>query len=159
METETVFGVDWLIMEVRRARPDDKMRVLMMARSFQAASGLPIPFKADYASLLFDALLTNPTMLCIVLDDNGPQGVLAAQTGTLPLAPIKAASELIWWIEPAYRGRAAKQMLDAYEAWAKEQGCAFVNMIGLGADPITSRLYERRGYIAAERHFMKPLAS
>lgn len=144
-------------MIVRQARPCDKSRVLMMARSFQAASGLPIPFNAAYASMLFDTLCTSPTHLCIVLDINGPCGVLAAQSGTLPLAPVKAASELIWWIEPDHRGRSAQAMLDVYEAWAREQGCQFVNMVGLGADPLTTRLYERRGYIAAERHFMKSL--
>lgn len=142
---------------VRKATPADKSRVLIMARSFQAASGLPIPFNAAYASMLFDCLLTSHKHLCIVLDINGPCGVLAAQSGTLPLAPVKAASELIWWIEPHARGKGAIAMLDAYEAWAREQGCQFVNMVGLGADPLTTRLYERRGYIAAERHFMKPL--
>ncbi|WP_370878732.1 GNAT family N-acetyltransferase [Phyllobacterium ifriqiyense] len=107
--------------------------------------------------MLFDTLISNPAMLCLVLDDSGPQGVLAAQSGTLPLAPVKVASELIWWIEPAYRGRSAVAMLDAYEEWAREQGCVFVNMVGLGADPLTTRLYERRGYSATERHFMKSI--
>lgn len=144
-------------MQVRKALPQDKSRVLMMARSFQVASGLPIPFNAAYASMLFDTLISNPAMLCLVLDDNGPYGVLAAQSGTLPLSPVKAASELIWWIEPSHRGSAAKTMLDKYEEWATEQGCQFVNMVGLGADPVTTRMYERRGYSATERHFMKPL--
>lgn len=142
---------------IRRARTDDKARVLMLARSFHIASGLPIPFNAPYASLLFDACLSEPDRLCLVLDDDDVQGVLAAQAGLLPIAPVKAATELIWWIEPAHRGRSALAMLDAYEAWARERGCVFANMVGLGSDPLPARLYERRGYIAAERHFMKPL--
>ncbi len=157
MEAKDGAILEGVVMQVRRAQPSDKSRVLMMARSFQAASGLPIPFNAAYASMLYDTLIRNPAMLCLVLDDKGPCGVLAAQSGTLPLAPVKAASELIWWIEPAHRGKAAKLMLDAYEEWAREQGCQFVNMVGLGADPLTTRLYERRGYIAAERHFLKSL--
>ena len=118
---------------------------------------LPIPFSAPYASLLFDASIQDPDRLCIVLDANGVQGVLAAQAGFLPTAPIKAASELIWWIEPAHRGKAAIQMLDAYEAWARDRGCVLASMVGLGSDPLPGKLYERRGYTAAERHFMKPL--
>lgn len=143
---------------IRRALVEDKQRVLSMARNFHEASGVSFPFSAAYASMLFDACLSAPDRVCIVLDEDGPQGVLAAQAGTLPLAPIKAASELIWWIEPDFRGRSAIQMLNAYEEWAREQGCAYTNMVGLGSDPLTGRLYERRGYQAAERHFMKPLA-
>ncbi|MBZ9653553.1 GNAT family N-acetyltransferase [Phyllobacterium lublinensis] len=94
----------------------------------------------------------------MVLDsEGGVQGLLAAQAGPLPLAPVKAATELIWWIEPHARGRAALAMLDAYEAWARDRGCVFANMVGLGSDPLPARLYESRGYIAAERHYSKTL--
>jgi GNAT superfamily N-acetyltransferase len=142
---------------IRRARKEDKSRVLIMAMDFHIASGMPFAFSAAHASLLFDACLSDPDRLCLVLDENGPQGVLAAQAGELPLAPVKAASELIWWIEPQSRGRSALAMLDAYEQWAKERGCIYANMVGLGFDPVTTRLYERRGYVAAESHFMKAL--
>lgn len=144
-------------MIVRKALQADKARCLQLARNFHLASGLPTHFSAPYASLLFDACLTEPDRLCLVLDIDGVQGVLAAQAGLLPIAPVKAATELIWWIEPSARGRAAIQMLDAYEAWARERGCVFANMVGLGSDPLPARLYERHGYIAAERHFLKPL--
>ena len=144
-------------MTVRRAVASDRSRCLQLARNFHIASGLQIPFSPAYASLLFDACLCEPDRLCLVLDDNGVQGVLAAQAGSLPIAPVKAATELIWWIEPNARGRAAIEMLDAYENWARERGCVFANMVGLGSDPLPARLYERRGYIAAERHFMKTL--
>ncbi|NTS30662.1 GNAT family N-acetyltransferase [Phyllobacterium sp. BT25] len=144
---------------IRRATMADKFRVLLLAKNFHEASGLPIPFNPPYASILFDQFLTAPEKICIVLDRDGVQGVLAAQVGFLPIAPVRAATEVIWWIEPEYRGRDALHMLAAYEAWAEEQGCSFVNMVGLGSDPLPAKFYERRGYIAAERHFMKPIAS
>ena len=142
---------------IRRAVVADKSRCLQLARNFHIASGLPIPFSPAYASLLFDACLRERDRFCLVLDDGGVHGVLAAQAGSLPIAPVKAATELIWWIEPTHRGRSAIAMLEAYEAWARERGCMFANMVGLGSDPLPARLYERRGYIAAERHFMKTL--
>ena len=143
---------------IRRAIMADKFRVLLLAKNFHEASLLPVPFNAAYASIVFDQFLDDPEKLCLVLDlDGGVQGVLAAQTGILPIAPVKAATELIWWIDPAYRGRDALHMLIAYEAWAEEQGCSFVNMVGLGSDPLPANFYERRGYIAAERHYMKPI--
>ena len=142
---------------IRQATMADKFRVLLLAKNFHEASGLPIPFNPAYASILFDQFIDDPERLCLVLDRNGVQGVLAAQSGILPIAPVKAATEVIWWIEPDYRGRDAIHMLVAYEAWATDQGCSFVNMVGLGSDPLTAKFYERRGYIAAERHFMKPI--
>ena len=48
-------------------------------------------------------------------------------------------------------------MLDAYEAWAGSQGCAFAGMAGMGADPDVAKLYLRRGYRVAETHFLKAL--
>ena len=143
---------------IRRVMMADKFRVLLLAKNFHEALGLPVPFNAAYASIVFDQFLDDPEKLCLVLDrDGGVQGVLAAQTGILPIAPVKAATEVIWWIEPEYRGRDALHMLTAYEAWAEEQGCSFVSMVGLGSDPQPTNFYERRGYIAAERHYMKPI--
>ncbi|RJG46495.1 GNAT family N-acetyltransferase [Mesorhizobium sp. DCY119] len=145
---------------IRRAVVADKMRVLMMARSFHVAAGLPFALHAAHASLVFDACLTDVDRVCLVYDVDGTaQGVLAAQAGAHPFGPFKVATEIMWWIEPAHRGRAALHMIAAYEAWARERGCSFANLVGLGADPITTKLYERCGYAAAERHFMKPLAA
>jgi len=143
---------------IREAAERDRMRVLMMARDFHAASGIPVPFSAAYANSLFTTTLSDENRLCLVYAPGDvAQGVLAAQVTQLAIASVKAATEIMWWIEPAHRGRAAIQMLEAYEAWARERGCQFANMVGLGNDPEPARLYERRGYTPAERHFVKQL--
>ncbi|NGN45187.1 GNAT family N-acetyltransferase [Mesorhizobium sp. CGMCC 1.15528] len=145
---------------IRHAVAGDKMRALMMARSFHAAAGMPFAFQAAHASLVFDTCLTDVDRVCIIYDvDCTAQGVLAAQAGAHPFGPFKVATEIMWWIEPAHRGRAALRMIGAYEDWARAQGCAFANLVGLGSEPVTTNLYERCGYAAAERHFMKPLAA
>jgi hypothetical protein len=143
---------------IRNAIASDKARVMCMAKSFHEASGIPIPFSAAAASVLFDAALTNADRLCLVYErDGAARGVLAAIAAPHHLAPVKVASEIIWWIEPAWRGRCAMKMLASYEGWAAERDCRFVSIVGLGADPAVSKLYARRGYQAVERHFMMPL--
>jgi GNAT superfamily N-acetyltransferase len=134
------------------------MRVLHMAKAFHAASGLPFPFSAPMADLLFRSSLVDPDRACFVFDVDGiARGVLAAHAAPHQFAPIKVASELIWWVDPEHRGTSAIKMLDAYEAWATERGCQYASMVGLGHDPLTTRLYERRGYAPVERHFMRAL--
>jgi GNAT superfamily N-acetyltransferase len=143
---------------IRVAVPSDKLRVLMLARAFHSAAGLPFPFSAAHADAIFRASLEQEDRLCLVLDVDGvAQGVLVAEAGPHPFGPFKMATEHMWWIEPAYRGRAARQMIADYEAWAKGRGCLFAHLTGLGEDPAAGRLYQRSGYSAAERHFMKLL--
>jgi GNAT superfamily N-acetyltransferase len=143
---------------IRKAIAADKARVLMMAKAFHQASGVPLPFSAAAASVLFDAALADGDRLCLVHESDGiARGVLAAVAAPHHLAPVKVASEIIWWIDPDWRGRAAMKMLAAYEQWAVDRGCQYVGMVGLGADPAVSTLYARRGYQAVERHFLMPL--
>ncbi len=142
---------------IRKATAADKARVLCMAKAFHEASGIPIPFSAAAASVLFDAALTDADRLCLIYEqDAAARGVLAAIAAPHHLAPVKVASEIVWWIDPAWRGRGAMKMLAAYETWASERDCQYISMVGLGADPAVSKLYARRGYQAVERHFMMP---
>lgn len=74
-----------------------------------------------------------------------------------PFGAGRMAKESVWYICPAARGRGGIKMLDAYEAWAREQGCQSVGMASLATNDV-SRIYERRGYAAVETHFLKPLS-
>ena len=69
------------------------------------------------------------------------------------------ASEFFWFMHPNYRG-GGMRLLQAYEDWAKERGCTEVRMVhlmDLGASSL-KRIYERRGYEAAEIHYRKEVA-
>lgn len=152
---------------IRPAVPSDRDAVIVLlehsrqAAGFDDAGGLTgfcFPFRPPYAGRLFAAHLGQPDRLCLVLDDHGAaQGVLMAVAAEHPFGPVRLARETVWWIEPDYRGPSALRMLADYEAWAKGQGCDFVGMAGMGADPSVGRLYERRGFRPAEVHYLKAL--
>ncbi|MGO3934762.1 GNAT family N-acetyltransferase [Rhodopseudomonas pseudopalustris] len=122
-------------------------------------TGFAVPFVASYADRLFRTHIAAPRMLCLALDlDGQAQGVLMAAAYEHRFGPVWLASETVWWIDPAHRGgSAAPRMLDAYEAWARQLGCKFAGMAGMGDDPLVAKLYLRRGYRVAERHFLKVL--
>lgn len=127
-----------------------------MLRDFHGAAGLPFSFSAPWAAGLFDTHRA-PDRLALVLDIDGrASGVLLAVAGQSPLGPFRIAQELAWWIDPAHRGHGTA-MLDAYEAWAAANRCAYVGVASLAAFPRTDAIYERRGYSRAETHFLKAL--
>ena len=121
---------------------------------------MPSPFSAPHAAALIGAQIVSGDRLALVLDIDGQShGVLMAAATDHPFAPVRVATEVVWWIEPEHRGKAASAMLAAYEAWAVQQGCAFVGMAALEAAPRAGVIYRRRGYEPVETHFIKALTT
>lgn len=143
---------------IRLAQKDDRLAILAMCRRFHAESGVGLSFNPASAITTIDHVLSSNDTLALVLDlDDAVHGIFAAAIVPQMFSTDRCAQELIWWVEPAYRGRGAVRMLAEYEAWARRKGCQAINMVGLGGDPVTARLYERHGYTAQERHFLKRL--
>ena len=149
---------------IRFAALSDRDRIVALlkasrdAAGFDRASGFCFPYDAAYAVRLFAGHIARADALCIVyVPEEIPQGVLMAIAHEHPFGAVKIARETVWWVDPAHRGSAAMRMLDAYEAWAHAQGCRFVGMVGMGEDPDVGKLYRRRGYTAAELHFLKAI--
>lgn len=150
---------------VRPARPDDLKRVVRLLRNSHAAAGfadgsnpMQYPFVASYAVRTFVAHIHDPDAMCSVLDIDGiAQGMLMARVFDYELGPVRVAKETVWWVEPSHRGKAAVQMLDAYETWAAEHGAVVVGMAALEATPRAGVIYLRRRYLPAETHYLKAL--
>ncbi len=145
---------------IRLAEPHDRLRAVELLRAFCEAGRdvFPVTFDPAYAVRLFDGYSRVPDRLALVLDVAGAaQGILLAHAFEHDFDGSRCAQERLWWIDPDHRGPAAIKMLDGYEAWARDHGCRFIGMAGLGASPDVGRLYERRGYRAAETHYLKAL--
>ncbi|UXM94638.1 GNAT family N-acetyltransferase [Bartonella sp. HY329] len=143
---------------IRLARIEDAGEIIALAKQFHEASRTTLPFSYRMADNLFAKCLDDFNHLCIILvKDDKIVGFLAAQCGYLHFSTDLVAQEIAWFIEPESRGLESLKMLNFYERWAVERGCKYASMVGLGYNPITEKLYQRRGYIAQERHFFKPL--
>lgn len=150
---------------IRLANPRDKNRVIELLRDsrigagFASGEGFTFPFDPAYAARLFVQHTTAAHCACFVLDSGGTaQGVLMVVAFNHPYGPVRVSKDTMWWIDPAHRGgTAAFRMLDAFEVWSAAQGCAFSGIAGMGEDPAIAHLLARRGYGAAEVHYLKPL--
>lgn len=138
------------------ARAIELLRASHQAAGFAGAGCFTFPFVESYAERLFAQHIEMMNGCALVHDVGGTaQGLLLAIAHEHPFGPVWLASETVWWIDPAHRGRSAFAMLDAYEAWAHGKRCSFAGMAGMGDDPVIAKLYERRGYVKAETHFLK----
>lgn len=146
--------------DVRLARAEDRIRVISLSFDAHLAGQLPWTFSAPHADALFRQSLAMPDRACIVFAPGGSvQGFLLAYVAPSPMADISFARDFGWWIDPNHRGVAASDMLDAFELWADSRNATFAGLAAMEANPRAGRIYERRGYIKTETHYLKRLAS
>lgn len=142
---------------IRTAKPEDRFGVVSMCREFHKVSGIPFEFNAAHASRAAQEYIEGQDRLCLVLEVDGALcGVLAASITVSPLAPVRLAQELVFWVHPSQRGRFPLRMLQAYEAWARTEGCAAAGLSGLN-DVRVSHFFERAGFGLSENKFLKIL--
>jgi GNAT superfamily N-acetyltransferase len=150
---------------IREGTIQDKTRAIILLKhsregagfgSVDGPTGFTFEFDPAYAERVFLTHLLRPDMLCLVLDVDGmAQGLLLAVAYEHPFGPVRMARETVWWIEPDHRGLSAVRMLEAYEDWCRSQDCHYSGMAAMGGDESVGRLYMRRGYRAAETHYLK----
>lgn len=140
---------------MRPAHPGERLAVTSIAKRFHGASGIPFPFDAAHAAATAQEYIEASDKLCLALEVDGVlRGALAASASISPLVPARVAEELIFWIDPECRGRAALKMISAYEQWARDQGCIAIGLSALG-DPRVARLFRASGFALIENKFLK----
>jgi GNAT superfamily N-acetyltransferase len=77
-----------------------------------------------------------------------PQGFFIGLIQDDLLTGVKSGFEHLWWVEPAYRGKASLALLSAFESDCKSEGC---QRVSLGVSQYLDierlvRMYKRRGY-------------
>ena len=98
--------------------------------------------------------------MVVLSHDNGkPVGVIAAYVFTPLFSSDKVATEVLLWLEPEYRTtQRGKELMDAYEYWAKLVGAKLVQYGLLStADPRLGLFYKRRGAFEAENVYYKEI--
>jgi hypothetical protein len=154
---------------VRRAREDDRQRLLQLMRAAHAAAefdkpdgftGFVCPWDRSRVDRCLSHHMSAPDALAQVLDVDGiAQGILLAIAFEHPFGPVRMSKDTVWWIEPAHRGlKAARRSLDDYEAWAASLDVRYPGIAGMGDDPRVGKLLERRGYRIADTVWMRRIA-
>lgn len=147
---------------IRAAQLRDIDTILEMMRRFHAAHGLDLfPANDQHARRLVERYMGDPNHLVLIMtagDDGSPVGLLMACAGPYDFAPVRIATERLWWIDSPHRGRVeARQMVAQYEQWARGLGCQVATMSALCSNPVAGVFYERRGYVAGDMTYLKRL--
>ncbi|PZX19824.1 acetyltransferase (GNAT) family protein [Palleronia aestuarii] len=130
---------------IRDATFVDWPAVDRMARQFRDSAAPWIAYEPARFRRTFDALVVQEHG-CALMLENG-KGILMAIALPSPFSGELVAQEIMWWIEPEARGR-GREMLDAYETWARAIGAMRCGVTCL--DDRTANLFARRGYERAE---------
>lgn len=148
-------------MIVRNAELRDYSSIIRFANHFHDISDYKdVPFSAKSALRWFDRMREEGLLLVTEQD-----GILTGVSGGL-FSPFlandsyKVGCELLWWVEPEYRGsEAGRLMFDELEKQARDKGAHRWTMIALEAsspDRI-GKIYKRKGYSISEYAYSKVL--
>ncbi|MDX0310567.1 hypothetical protein GOC54_05440 [Sinorhizobium meliloti] len=142
---------------VRQATASDVPRVLTLLRQFHAAGGFDFRFDAPRFEQFVKAAIFGERSACFVIGDP-IAGVLVASHAE-SFVGFRYAEEHLVWIEPGQRGAAWRDLLCAFEAWAKAAGCERIKLSAQHAlrHPAMTRLYRRSGYTPCETVFSKEI--
>lgn len=138
---------------IKRPSQAELFKVLPLATAFADAAG------AECSNIHLMGVLNYMNENHLVLVDEEFTGFIAANSYVWMLDPsIKVACELAWWVNPEARGQGiAKQLVEGYEAWAREIGCKHIEMSALAktdSDDL-SRFYNKIGFNMIQRTFRK----
>lgn len=138
-------------MTIRRARPDDKPALFLLARAFATSFAVEQPaFERS-----FEALLTHPEAFLAVADADGAVAgyVLGFDHLTFFANGRVAWVEEIMVSEPLRRQGAGRKLMEAFEVWAAERE---VKQIAL-ATRRAADFYAALGYEESAAYFRKRL--
>lgn len=152
------------MIEIRELGPDDDLSGLVeMARNFYAASPYQsVPFSEESA-LRWYARMAEAGLLFCAKDGDEIAGVVGGLSAPFLINDTyNVGVELLWWVEPKYRGTGAGELLlNAIEAKARELKLAKWTMVSLASAELhpsaVGKIYERRGYVLTERAYTKDL--
>lgn len=140
-------------MSLRIASINDLDEVYGMAKKFIATTDYKDIYEETALRNLCSAILSSDgsSSICIIHEGNG---FIAGMVAPLIFGNKRLATEIGWWVEPDKRkSNVGKELIEAFEYWAKTVQCDQIVMISLDDD--LGKYYEKRGYHLHERAYMK----
>lgn len=140
-------------MTLRLATENDLELVLKHSRAFMAASAYADIYGEEELTALLLKLIRDDDKVLIL---HGDDGLIAGISIPWTFGPRKLAMELGWWVVPDKRkSNIGKELLDAFEYWAKKINCSLISMVSI--DDTLGKYYEKRGYVLCERAYIKEI--
>lgn len=140
---------------VRPAGPGDLATLLPMVRELQLHEHLPAPGAEVEAALR--ALLADPRLGCVFVAEDGGKAVGYVVLGygySLEFHGRDAFVDELYVRDEARGNGVGSLLLDAAEMACRAAGVKALHLESGHGNPRATRLYERRGFRAHERHLM-----
>ena len=146
---------------IRPATISDVDEIARLGGFFHAAAGWDeIEYKQEDCAASLAHFLTMPNFICLVADHGGIVGMAAGITSPVYFNHDHVSGEeLFWWVSQDAPQMTGIKLLKALESAARDAGCKswqMKSLARLGGERMT-KLYERSGYRASERLFIKEL--
>jgi len=142
---------------IRRLEIKDIPKLAKYAEEFYASSEFLAGFNIDIFRASWEKLIGSGMGVIFILEDETEiYGALGAVKYPDFNSGQLIACEMFWYVAQEKRGEGLS-LLDAFEKWAKDEGCKYINMTYLADSmpEIIKRIYERRGYTLAEVAYKK----
>jgi GNAT superfamily N-acetyltransferase len=143
---------------VRAARVEDDPALVRFGRRFyQTLPYQDIPY-CEQSAVRWLALMRELGVVLIALSDQTAIGMAGGLFSKFIFNDAyQVGQELMWWVEPEYRGSGAgAQLLAALERAAYARGAARWSMIAIEATADRlGHLYNQAGYVPTERTYSK----
>ena len=146
---------------IRSAAPEDIPEIARLGAIFHAQAGWDeIEYREADCAMSLEAFMQSGNFLCLVSDNGGIDGMASGV-----VSPVyfnhghMSGEELFWWVSDKAPQMTGIRLLEALEGAARAKGCQtwqMKSLARLGGERM-QRLYERRGYRASERAFIKEL--
>lgn len=146
---------------IRPATNADVARIVEMSRLFYATTSYAewADFHEETVENLAITLLNDHVMLVAEVDGKvyGMVGLFVAPH--MFNVTVKAAYEVVWWVEPEAQGAGVgKALLQAVEPACAEKGAVAIQMVHLSSSPPQAAvIYERMGFGHTESSYTKRL--
>ena len=142
---------------VRHAQETDLPLLLGKGRKFAIYTGLPTPFSPQATERMIRYLLESGVVL-VSETDGVVDGAILGIVAPIWYVGAFTAAELALWVIPDRRSRGvARSLIEAFEAWGREQGVDYFTMSDLSVDGTypAGGMFERLGYRPFERAHIK----
>lgn len=154
-------SLEKLVFNIRLAKYEDIPALVDMGEHFYEEDSRYKdikPFNRDAAAKYAEELVSSHYFL-IAEHEGTPVGMAAAYISGIPINPdILCSSEVVFYVEPAYRGSslAVRLAMELEDVVLKNEDVDVLCMSALDCSPaVVDKLYTRMGYSKTETAYMK----
>lgn len=147
-------------MQIRKATQADIPAIVGMGARFYETTHYKdfAAYSPDSVAALAEMLID--TGILLIADDDGPVGMVGLCVAPFLFnASLKAAYEVVWWVNPEHRGGlTGARLLKAVEPAARDKGCVSIQMLHMSnSPPQAGQMYARMGYTHTESSWTKAI--